>query len=146
MLIYLIKRVAVALCVAVTISLISFALLHLSGDLAQALAGSSATADDVAQVRKAYGLDRPLPVQYLDWVGHVLRGDFGESFFLKEPVANLLADRLPVTMTLGVLALAIAVSLAIPLGIVAALRPNSWIDRLALAVAVAGQAVPSFWF
>jgi ABC-type dipeptide/oligopeptide/nickel transport system permease component len=143
---YLAKRTGVALLVALTVSIISFCLLHLSGDLAQALAGPAATAVDVEQVRKAYGLDRPLPVQYLDWAGKVLHGDFGQSYFVKEPVAGMLADRLPVTMTLGVLALAIAIAISLPLGILAAVRPNSWVDRLALTIAVFGQALPSFWF
>jgi peptide/nickel transport system permease protein len=143
---YLLKRIAVALMVAVTVSIISFGLLHLSGDLAQALAGPAATASDVEAVRKAYGLDRPIPVQYFEWATKALHGDLGESFFLKEPVAQMIAKRLPVTMTLGVLALAIAIVVSIPLGILAALRPNSWIDRIALTVAVFGQALPSFWF
>jgi peptide/nickel transport system permease protein len=145
-LVYLAKRTSVALLVAVTVSVISFCLLHLSGDLAQALAGPAATASDVEQVRKAYGLDRPLPVQYVEWAMKALRGDFGTSFFVKEPVSGMLADRLPVTMTLGVIALAIAILISLPLGILAAVRPNSWIDRLALTVAVFGQALPSFWF
>jgi peptide/nickel transport system permease protein len=145
-LVYLAKRTSVALLVAVTVSVISFCRLHLSGDLAQALAGPAATASDVEQVRKAYGLDRPLPVQYVEWAMKALRGDFGTSFFVKEPVSGMLADRLPVTMTLGVIALAIAILISLPLGILAAVRPNSWIDRLALTVAVFGQALPSFWF
>jgi peptide/nickel transport system permease protein len=143
---YLAQRTGVALLVAVTVSVISFGLLHLSGDLAQALAGAAATASDVEQVRRAYGLDRPLPVQYFEWAGKALHGDFGTSFFVKEPVAGMLAERLPITLTLGILALAIAVAMSLPLGILAAIRPNSWIDRLALTVAVFGQALPSFWF
>src|SRR5208282_383357 len=121
-------------------------LLHLSGDLAQALAGPAATAADVAQVRKAYGLDRPLPVQYLEWGVKALSGDFGQSFFNREPVFDMIAERLPITMTLGATALALALALSIPLGIVAAVRPNTWLDRLALTVSVFGQALPSFWF
>jgi peptide/nickel transport system permease protein len=143
---YAYKRILVALLVAVTVSIISFALLHLSGDLAQALAGPAATAGDVEQVRKSYGLDRPLPVQYLDWAGKALGGDFGQSFFLKEPVADLISSRFPITLTLGVSALAFALLLSIPLGVLAALRPNSWLDRLALTLSVFGQALPSFWF
>lgn len=146
MLAYFLKRCIVALLVALTVSIISFLLLHMTGDLAQALAGPSGTAADVAQVRKAYGLDRPLPVQYLEWAGKALRGDFGESFFNKEPVFGMIVERLPVTMTLGVSALALALLVSIPLGILAAVRPNSWLDRLALAVSVFGQALPSFWF
>src|SRR6516162_11535154 len=132
--------------VAVTVSIISFALLHLSGDLAQSLAGFSATAADVEQVRKAYGLDRPIAVQYADWIARAMRGDFGESFFLKVPVGELLADRLPITLTLGICALAFALALSLPLGVLAAVRPNSWLDRLALGLSVLGQALPSFWF
>ena len=136
MLAYCIKRSVVALMVAVTVSIISFALLHLSGDLAQSLAGPSATAADVEQVRKAYGLDRPLVLQYAEWIARAVRGDFGESFFLKVPVGELLADRLPITLTLGICALAFALTLSLPLGVLAAVRPNSWVDRLALGLSV----------
>jgi peptide/nickel transport system permease protein len=144
--IYFLKRCLVAVLVAITISIVSFMLLHLSGDLAQSLAGPSATADDIAQVRKAYGLDRPLTVQYLDWAGKSLHGDFGESFFLKQPVFPIIAARLPVTLTLGASAIVLALIVSIPLGIIAALRPNTWIDRVALTVSVFGQAMPSFFF
>jgi peptide/nickel transport system permease protein len=143
---YCVKRSIVALLVAVTVSIISFALLHLSGDLAQSLAGPSATAADVEQVRKAYGLDRPIVVQYADWIGKAIRGDFGESFFLKVSVGELIADRLPITLMLGICALAFALSLSLPLGVLAAVKPNSWLDRFALGLSVLGQALPSFWF
>ena len=146
MLAYCAKRTIVALLVALTVSVISFALLHLSGDLAQALAGPSATAADVAQVREAYGLGRPIVVQYADWIARAVRGDFGESFFLKVPVGELIADRLPVTLTLGICALVFALALSLPLGVAAAVKPNSWLDRLALGLSVLGQALPSFWF
>lgn len=146
MLVYFAKRSFVALLVAITVSVISFMLLHLSGDLAQALAGPSATASDVAQVRKAYGLDRPLPVQYLNWANKALHGDFGESFFLHERVSDMIVERLPITMTLGISALIIALIVSIPLGILAAVHANTWIDRIALTISVFGQAVPSFWF
>jgi peptide/nickel transport system permease protein len=144
--VYFLKRGVVALLVAVAVSLISFLLLHLSGDLAQSLAGPSATSADVAQIRIAYGLDRPIAIQYLDWARKAIAGDFGESFFLKQPVFPIIAARLPITMTLGVTALILALLVSIPLGIVAALRPNSWIDRFALTVSIFGQAMPSFWF
>jgi peptide/nickel transport system permease protein len=146
MLAYTLKRTLLAFLVAVTVSIISFSLLRLSGDLAQSLAGPNSSAADVETVRHAYGLDRPLPVQYLDWAGKALRGDFGSSFFFKEPVWSMIGSRLPITMTLGICALGFALILAIPLGILAAVRPNSWIDRLALTLSVFGQALPSFWF
>jgi peptide/nickel transport system permease protein len=97
-------------------------------------------------VRKAYGLDRPLPLQYLDWLGRAALGDFGESLYFRSPVAALIAERLPTTLLLGGMALGFALLLSIPLGVVAALRPNSLLDRLALTIAVVGQAMPSFWF
>src|SRR5258708_23873025 len=146
MLAFALKRTLVALLVAVTVSVISFSLLRLSGDLAQALAGPSATAADVIAVRKAYGLDQPIAVQYLDWARKAVRGDFGDSFFFKEPVSSMIATRLPVTMTLGICALAFALVVAIPLGVLAALRPNSWIDRLPLTLSVFLQAPPSLSF
>lgn len=146
MLTYFVKRCLVALLVAVAVSIISFSLLHLSGDLAQALAGPAATAADVENVRKSYGLDRPLPRQYLDWASRAVHGDFGESFFTRERVATLITERLPITMRLGLTALSIAIIFSIPLGIIAAVKPNSWIDRTALMLSVFGQAMPSFWF
>jgi peptide/nickel transport system permease protein len=97
-------------------------------------------------VRATYGLDRPLIVQYLDWLGQLLAGDFGKSLYFKTDVLDLVADKLPTTLILGVLALGFALALALPLGIVAALRPNGWIDRLCLAIAVVGQALPTFFF
>jgi peptide/nickel transport system permease protein len=146
MLMFTAKRLFVALLVAITVSVIGFTLLRFSGDLAQAMAGPSSTAADVEAVRKAYGLDRPLYIQYLDWAGKALTGDLGQSFFFREPVAKMISERLPTTMTLGVFALTFALVVSIPLGVIAALRPNSWFDRVALTMAVLGQALPTFWF
>jgi peptide/nickel transport system permease protein len=128
------------------VSLVAFVLLRLSGDVAIAIAGPSATSEDIAHVREQYGLDRPLTVQYLEWVGGALRGDFGESFYFKEDVSKIVADRIPVTLILGGCALGFALALSIPLGVLAALRPNTWLDRLALTLSVLGQALPTFWF
>src|SRR3954470_11963090 len=124
---------------------LSFLLTRLSGDLAISIAGASATQEDVAIIRRAYGLDRPLAVQFLDWVGRAAIGDFGESFFFKARVSTLIAERMPVTLTLGLVGLAIALVVSIPLGILAAVRENSWVDRLVQLVAMLGQAMPSFW-
>jgi len=146
MLTYTLKRLLLAALVALTVSGVSFGLLRLSGDVATALAGADATAADVEQLRRLHGLDRPLVVQYLDWLGQALSGDLGQSLYFKQPVAEMLAERLPVTLTLGACGILFAVVLGIPLGVLAALRPNSWLDRAALAVAVCGQALPGFWF
>lgn len=135
-----------AALVALTVSIISFALIYMAGDPAVALAGENATPDVVAQIRAQYGYDRPLPVQYLDWLAHALRGDFGTSPYFRLPVSELIADRLEVTMILGVLGISFALLVGVPMGVIAAMRPNSLIDRAALFIAVVGQAIPSFWF
>jgi peptide/nickel transport system permease protein len=146
MLRFLIRRLALAALVALTVLSLSFALTRLAGDLAVAIAGPSATAADVEAVRVAYGLDRPVLVQFADWAARAAHGDFGQSFFFKEQVATLIADRLPITGTLGLTAIAIALAVALPLGILAAVKQNTWIDRLATSIALFGQAMPTFWF
>src|SRR5262249_19006684 len=146
MLAYAAKRLSVALLVALTVSLITFSMIYMSGDPAIAIAGEGARAEDVEAIRKFYGFDRPIAVQYLDWLAGALTGDLGRSYTLRQPVAVLIRARLPVTMILGAAAIAFALVLAIPLGVVAAVRPNSMVDRFALALAVVGQAMPSFWF
>jgi len=146
MLLYALKRFGVAILVAVSVSIVTFSLLHVSGDPAAAMAGESASEEDIEYVRKHYGFDRPLPVQYVDWASKAIQGDFGQSIYLKRPVAGILAERAPVTMTLGALSLTFALVLAIPLGVLAAMFPNTIIDRVALTVAVIGQALPNFFF
>lgn len=146
MLAYTLKRLGVAILVALTVSIICFSMIYLSGDPALALAGETATQEDIASIRKYYGYDKPILVQYVEWLGRALRGDLGNSHYLKAPVASVILERLPTTMLLGACALAFALVLAIPLGVLAAIRPNSMLDRFALTLAVIGQAMPSFWF
>lgn len=146
MLNFMAKRLFIAVLVAFTVSIIAFSLLRLSGDLATTIAGEDATAEDIEIVREQYGLNRPYYLQYLDWLGAGLQGDLGESMFYPEQVTDLIKDRLPNTLTLAAFGLIFAMSLAIPMGVIAALRPDSWIDRVALTVAVFGQALPGFWF
>src|SRR5690606_32331949 len=114
-------------------------------DPAVALAGEGARQADIEVIRKRFGFDRPIPVQYLNWVGRALTGDFGDSYYFGAPVGQLLMERFPQTATLGVMAIALAVALSIPLGIVAAVWRNRLPDRLALALGTVGQATPSFW-
>ena len=146
MLIYALKRLSVALLVAVTVSLLTFSMIYLSGDPAMALAGESATQADIENIRRVYGYDQPIIVQYFSWLGNALTGDLGRSHYLKTDVSEVIFTRLPVTMTLGASALSFALALSIPLGVLAAMRPNTLIDRFALTLAVVGQALPSFWF
>lgn len=142
---FLARRLLLALLVMLTVLTISFVLTRLSGDLAISIAGPQATAEDVAIIRKAYGLDRPQIVQFLDWVRSVASGDLGRSYLYHEPVANLIRERLPVTLTLGLVGLAIAMLTGIPLGILAAMGESSLLDRAIMLIAVIGQAMPSFW-
>jgi ABC-type dipeptide/oligopeptide/nickel transport system permease component len=143
---FVLKRLGLALLVALTVSLISFTLLRLSGDVASAIAGEGARAEDIELVRKTYGLDRPLVVQYLDWLWRTVRGDFGQSLYFKTDVIGLVIEKLPTTLWLGLFSILFALAVSIPLGVLAAVFANSWIDRLALGIAVLGQALPNFFF
>jgi len=145
MLRFFLRRFAVAVLVALTVLTLAFMLTRLSGDLAVSIAGPNATAEDVETVRRVYGLDRPLTTQYFDWLGNALRGDFGESYFFRDRVSNLIASRMPVTVTLGLVGLVLALVVSLPLGILAAVREGSWVDRLVGLFAMIGQAMPSFW-
>ncbi len=146
MLQYAAKRAVLALLVALTVSLVCFLLVNLSTDVATAMAGEGATAEAIDSIRKQYGFDRPLVVRYVDWLGRAALGDFGDSLYFRTPVSALVAERMPTTMILGAAAIAFALLLSIPLGVLAALKPNSWVDRLTLTIAVIGQAMPTFWF
>ncbi|WP_420414000.1 ABC transporter permease [Roseibium sp.] len=146
MLAFILKRLGLAALVALTVSAISFSLLYIAGDPASAIAGESATDADIEAIREYYGFDRPLIVQYLEWLINALQGNFGESYYFELPVSQLIADRLSITMMLGVCGISFALLFAVPLGVVAALRPNSFIDRFSLFLSVMGQAMPSFWF
>lgn len=143
---YILKRLALAFLVALFVSLASFLMLRAAGDPAIAMAGEGASAADIEYVRQQFGFDRPLIVQYLDWLTSAMTGDFGQSTYFPSPVSALIAERLPVTLTLGVSALGFSLLVAVPLGVLAAVRPNSLIDRMALVVSVLGQALPNFWF
>lgn len=143
---FILKRLALALLVALAVSAIAFFLLRLSGDIAVAIAGEGAQQADLELVRKTYGLDRPVVVQYLDWLLKTLSGDFGTSIYFKTSVASLVFDKMPVTLILGLTSLGFALLISIPLGVLAAIYSNTWIDRTALAIAVFGQAMPNFFF
>ncbi|MGI6852526.1 ABC transporter permease [Mesorhizobium sp. 1B3] len=144
MVMFIAKRLGVTALVLLVTSILSFSLVHLSGDPAVAMAGERATPEQIESIRRIYGFDRPFYEQYLQWMGDVLKGDLGRSNYLKEDVAQVLAKHLPVTAKLGFLALIFALVLSVPLGVVAALRPNSLIDRAALIISVTGQSMPSF--
>ena len=145
MLRFLAGKLVEAALVCITVSVITFALTHWTGDLAIAIGGMDASKEETERLRSTYGLDRPLVLQYADWAGRALRGDFGTSFFSKEDVFRLILSRLPVTVILAFLSLGLGLAIAVPLGVFAATRPGSWVDRFALSLAVLGQAMPSYW-
>jgi ABC-type dipeptide/oligopeptide/nickel transport system permease component len=144
--VFIAKRLGVALLVGLAVSIVSFFLLRLSGDVAAAIAGEGARQEDIDLVRQTYGLDRPLVVQYLEWLWRTLRGDFGTSLYFKTEVVGLVFAKMPTTLLLGLLSLSFALVISIPLGAFAAVYRDSWIDRLALTLAVVGQALPNFFF
>src|SRR5919197_936253 len=143
---FIAKRMGLAILVALAVSVISFLLLRLSGDVAAAIAGEGARQEDIELIRSTHGLDRPLPVQYLEWLWRTVHGDLGTSLYFNTEVISLVREKLPTTLWLGMFALAFALLISVPLGVVAAVFANSWIDRIALAIAVLGQALPNFFF
>lgn len=143
---FIIKRLISALLTLIVISVFTFSLAHIAGDPAIAVAGREASAEDIERIREHYGFNRPVIMQYLSWCRRAMVGDFGRSYHYEQEVSDMLLDRLPVTLILGTASLFFALIVSIPLGIFAAMRPDSLIDRLSLGIAVVGQAMPTFWF
>jgi ABC-type dipeptide/oligopeptide/nickel transport system permease component len=118
---------------------------RLTGDPVAHILGANATPADIAEFRRLLGFDRPLFVQYFVYVGSVLQGDLGRSFQYHSPVLPLVLERIPATAQLTFAAMTVALAIAIPTGLLAAMRPGSLVDALAMLVAVLGQAIPVFW-
>ena len=114
------------------------------GDPAAKIAGDAATSQDIAQLRTELGLDRPLPIQFGIWIGDMLTGDFGESFYYKRPVSSMIADGVEPTVSLAIFTMVLACFIAVPLGTWAAYRQGSWIDRAVMGFSVVGFSVPVF--
>jgi peptide/nickel transport system permease protein len=143
---FLLRRFAGAAVVLLLVSLMTFALIWLvPGDPASAFLDASATPEQVARLRVALGLDKPLPLQMVDWYGRVLRGDLGQSILLNRSVAAALVERLPVTLSLAACALAFAVIFGVAAGTIAAVNHNRWPDQLVMTTALFGLSVPEFW-
>jgi len=146
MIVYVLRRLLLLIPVLVGVSLISFALLQLvPGDPALILAGEEATEEVLARIRQEYGLNRPLPIQFLAYLRHALHGDLGISIQSRQPVATLLAQRLPFTLKLAFLAILVSATLGVIAGIVAATHRNSSIDIAALLGSLVGISLPIFW-
>jgi peptide/nickel transport system permease protein len=145
---YILRRLVALVPVLFAISIITFTVnLLLPGDPALAYIGEANINDKVMYqaVRQELGLDEPIPVQYVKWLGHALHGDLGHSIRTREPAVEGLLARLPVTLELSLIAMAISLGIAVPIGILSAVRPNSKLDLAGTLVAMAGIAVPDFW-
>ena len=142
---YIARRLLATIPVMTVVAILVFLLLRLSGgDPAAVIAGDSATTQQVQEIRLKLGLERPIGEQFVIWVGRILRGDFGESYFFKKTVAELIRDRLEPTVALAICTLVLAVAMAVPLGVVAAVKRGTWIDRTVMGFSVLGFSVPVF--
>lgn len=146
MLRFLIRRIALMIPILLLVSIIAFSLIHLvPGDPAQVILGPEAPPETVATLRHQLGLDKPLPVQYLTWLGRVLTGDLGLSLVDRRPVAQLIGQRLPATLELTICTFLVSGLLAVPLGIYTSTRRGTFADWLGTTAALAGQSIPQFW-
>jgi len=144
MLSYIARRILATIPVVSVVAVFAFLLLLIAGDPAAIIAGDSATTQQVAEIRVRLGLERPIVEQFVIWIGRVVRGDFGESFFFKKQVAELIKERLEPTAALAVCTLILAVLIAVPLGVLAAAKRGTWIDRGVMGFSVLGFSVPVF--
>src|SRR4030081_2877757 len=143
---YVVRRLALMLPVAFLVTIGVFLLTHLTpGDPALILLGEDRTPDAIAAIHHQLGLDQPLYVQYLSWLGHIVRLDLGRSVTTHQPVIGAISDRLPATLERGGVALPWSLLAAIPLGTVAAVRRGSLIDLLATGFTVGGVSIPNFF-
>jgi peptide/nickel transport system permease protein len=146
MLAFLARRCVIAVPTVILISMLVFGLQHLlPGDPILVMAGEERDPEVIAALREKYRLNDPIPVQYLAWIGNALQGDLGISLRTRQPVLELIGEKLPVTLQLATMALVIAVSIGVPAGVISAYRKGTWIDWLANLVALSGLSVPNFW-
>jgi peptide/nickel transport system permease protein len=145
MLAYIARRLLATIPVMAVVAVLIFSMLRLTpGDPAAIIAGAAATSQDIVDIRARLGLDRSIVAQFFVWIGHVLTGDFGESFFFKKQVATLIADRVGPTIALATMTIALSVLIALPLGVIAAWKQGTWIDRVVMGFSVLGFSVPVF--
>lgn len=146
MLKFVIGRLLSAIPVLLIVSLLTLSLVWLvPGDAAAEMAGVGATQDEVARIRTQMGLDKPLTVQAVDWYARLMRGDLGQSLLLNRSVTEAILERLPVTASLTLLALAITVVVGLAGGVIAAVKRNTWIDQTSMTLALIGLSLPDFW-
>ena len=146
MLRYFIRRVLLAVPVLLGVATLVFSLIHLvPGDPAQAMLGDGAAPQDVAELRSSLGLDQPLLTQYATFVRRAMTGDLGVSFRTGQPVTTMIIERVPATAELAIAAMLVAIVIAIPLGVIAAVKRGTAVDYGAMTFALAGVSIPNFW-
>lgn len=143
---YILRRLVLAVPVLLIVGIVVFALVHLApGDPASVILGPDATTEQIDQLRDQLGLNDPLYIQFLNWIGGVVRLDFGESLFLGVPVLEALVNRLQITTLLTLYALVLSIVIGVPLGVIAAVRANTFLDRMLMALSLSGAAIPNFF-
>ena len=143
---FIVRRLLLLVPVLLIVGVIVFSLLHLApGDPASMMLGREATQEQTEALRDQLGLDEPVPVQFATWFWGVVRLDFGESLFIGQPVTEALLDRVQPTVLLAVYSLTLSIAIAIPAGVLAAVRPNSFLDRLLMILSISGAAIPGFF-
>lgn len=145
---YIIRRLLQTVFVIFGVSIISFALMFLTGDPTEIMLGGGVdfmTQEQIEEYRHALGFDRPWYVQYVDFAGGAIRGDFGDSLRHHRPAFEVVLERMPATIQLATVALLVSVLLAVPIGVISATRPNTWYDYVSMFGALLGQSIPSFW-
>ncbi len=145
---YAIRRLLQSLIVVFGVSVVAFGMLFMTGDPAEVILGEQAdrmTVQQIQEFRVKMGFDRPWYVQYASFVGKALQGDFGESFVRHQPAFEVITDKLPATIQLASAAFVLSLLISIPLGVLSAMNPHKWIDRIATVLAIFGQSIPSFW-
>jgi peptide/nickel transport system permease protein len=142
---YFIRRLIISIPVVFIVSIVVFGMIFLSGDPAVLMLPPEASDEQVANFRAAYGYDDPFLIQYSRFFRSALKGEFGKSIRYNQPAINLVLERLPATLQLSTISILFAVVMAVPLGIIAAVKRNSWIDYIASFLAVIGQSMPNYW-
>lgn len=142
---FIVRRLLQSLIVIIGVTLITFLALQMSGDPTYLYVSERATLEEIARTRQALGFDRPLHEQYLSFLGNLIQGDFGNSLSYKRPAIEAVMEALPATLELTIFAMLLAIFVAIPLGVAAALNRGSPVDGSIMTVAMAGQSIPSFW-
>lgn len=143
---YIIRRLLMLIPVLLTVAVVAFTILHLvPGNPAAMMLGPEATTTQIEQMEEELGLTEPLLVQFYSWFSGLLRGDFGDSYYINKPVLQIILERMPVTISIALASELIAIIIAIPLGVFSAVRHNTFLDQLFMTIAVFGVSIPSFW-